>query len=192
MKALPFILLLLFLNSGFMDGKESSYTISIIQDGTQHEIGQSDTVHLKRSSFSILTSLSLTEGIYLQASFNPSCYNLDNQSPIPDWQYIEAKAFADAPFNPDKELLLAEDGFNYWFYDPKLNWNRFDPGLEVQNGLVTGTRTIERLWDVDRSEALSLNSINRPIYLFSFLRTVHQDPLKCKAVQRKKAVIMFS
>lgn len=189
-KSIPLIIFSLLLFISFATPKESAYSISIEQDGKTFVIADSDTLQLQRKPFTIRVSLVHLEGIYLNASLSPSYYLLADNQPIPDWKYIESKAFADAAFNPEKELLIADDGFNYWFHDPELEWNRFDPGIVVEKDSVIGFRTVARFWDADADEPIKLKDVKK-LYLFSFYRSENKDPERCEARQRRKALIRF-
>jgi len=168
------------------------YSISIVQGDKSYDLFSQDTIHLERDTFRFEVTLIGIEGFYLSASFNDEYFMLPANKAVKDWEYISAKAMVEEPFNTDRDLLIDDECFSYWFYDPELDWYRFDEGLKHNGQWVSATYTVATMFNADTKTELTLKDIDRPIYLFAFyIDKEKRKPVK-QAAGRTKAVILFN
>ena len=159
--------------------KSKMYEIEIWQN--DHVVAiENGEVKLAKSPFQVRVKLKKgQDGVYMNASFSPDMYyQLADSEPIPDFQYISLKVFAEAPFNEDRELFIDHESFAYLFYDAEVEFNRFDKeGLKVGKKAVEGIKSVDRLFLVDDKSKKSLQENDLPIYLF-FIATKKKENSK--------------
>lgn len=148
--------------------QQKGFSIRIVQEDAVHspEPGTS-TVVLQQKTFKIQVLLQHLDGVYVFASFHDSLYNLPSQDPVPGLSAISGLVMAEEAFNKDKELLVADDGWSYWFFDPSLDWHRFNKKIVLlDSGRVVGTKTVKQLYLVTDQESVKLKENSQPLYLF--------------------------
>ena len=164
---------------------EEAFTVEIYQDNKLIPI-QDHIVELDRSSFTIEVQLNNHPGVYINGSTNDEYYNLKEDQEIRDYQYLPYKAFAELQFNEDQQIILDPDGFHFLFYDPKLDWHRFDADIIKEGNKIIGTKKVTNFWykgDEMNSGLnhgnkddlkINVNEIEDDIYLF-FIATLEED-----------------
>lgn len=98
-----------------------------------------------------------------------------------------AKSIAEDSFNEDKDLSVVE-GSKYhsiWFYDPSMDWHRFDKKVTVTGDTIQATITVKSIFDVRRASQIPLKKLDKDIYMFF---AVGKDNLE---LQREKFVLRF-
>lgn len=153
------------------------FSVRIVQEDDVHspEPGTS-TITLQQKAFKIQVLLQHLEGVYVFASFRDSLYNLPAPDPVPGFTTLSNMVMAEEAFNKDKELLVADDGWSYWFYNPSLDWHRFNKKMVfLDSGRIVGTRTVKQLYIVAEEESIKLKENNKPLYLF-FVAAEKTDP----------------
>ena len=146
-------------------------TIRLVQDDMDFTLGPEATaVTLQKKSFRIQIMLEGVEGVYVHIGFRDSLYRLSPGSPLPGYALLPSLTMAEEAFNKEKELLVNEDGWSYWFYDPALHWHRFNKRLTfLDSGRVVGTKTVKQLFFVNSGDARKLKEISEPLYLFFWI-----------------------
>ncbi|HMU48058.1 MAG TPA: hypothetical protein PKC72_16960 [Chitinophagaceae bacterium] len=170
------ICLALLLLPGIAFAQMKEINIRLHQDEKSVLLDSYET-HVKMSNgkFKIQVYLQNVEGVYLFASFNDSIYRLNENEPIPGFADLPNMAMAEETYNKDKELLISDEGWSYWFYDPDLNWHRFNEKIiKIDSGAVVGTKTIKFLYFVADQKSVKLKNISDPLYLF-FVATDKSD-----------------
>ena len=82
---------------------------------------------------------------------------------------------AEKNFNEDKELAIDDKAVSYLFYDKNMDWHRFDNNIEINNNVVIGTKTIDKV-SVEKTETPKLSSNPFSFFIFtSFLIFVSFD-----------------
>ena len=142
--------------------------IYIEQDGQRHLVNNR-TVTLERKPFTLIFEFVKPEkvsGIYINSSFMPKPYfTLLPSQPIPDFEYVPRKVFSEYKFNPNKELKVHSEFFQYWEYNPARNWNKFDRIVRRGNHILA-FRRVERLDLVEERRRVELDKNRFPLYLF--------------------------
>lgn len=122
---------------------------------------------LKKKSFKIQVMLERMDGVYCYASFKDSIYKLSEKDTIPGFIDLPNMAMAEEEFNKEKELLVSNDGWSYWFYDPKLNWHRFNRKIVLlDGGRIVGSKSIKQIYNVSDTKTVKVKDNNEPLYLF--------------------------
>ena len=106
------------------------------------------------------------EGVYLFAAFNDSIYKLNEQEPVPGFKDITSMSMAEEQFNPDQELIISDNGWVYWFFDPKLDWHRFDKEILVSGKQVIAAKSVKQFYFTSTEKVLPISEVAEPLYLF--------------------------
>lgn len=158
------ILIAALVSSSFISPADSKFEIDIIQNGEVLDM-EENVVKLKKAPFAIRVKLFDLEGVYMNASHNKELFELEGDKPIPEILFIESKTMAEAAFNSDRTLTLSKGLYSYLFYDPELNWHRFDSSV-VLAGQCTGFKTVENIYDQDTDKTEETKKTKKDIYLF--------------------------
>ncbi|MEM9986250.1 MAG: hypothetical protein AAF804_14250, partial [Bacteroidota bacterium] len=139
---------------------------------------------LKRRPFQFKLRFKEVEGVHLSCAWDTYYYDYpdqqdiffcDSESAFRDCAFLPGKTCVEERFNEDKDILVGGKDYQlYWFYDPELDWYRMDKGLQVENGVVNATVTVENISDLDLRDELegskgdyvySIEDIQKDIYL---------------------------
>jgi len=185
------VLLLLFVPAVFF-AQQKDISIRVVQDDAAHQLNEFEThLVLKREGFKIQVLLSNVEGVYVFASFGDSVYKTGQNEPVPGFNNLPNMAMAEEEFNKNKEMIISDGGWSYWFYDPELNWHRFNKKLVfLDSGKLVGVKSIKQLYLVTDKEEVKVKDIDRPLYLF-FVAVAEEDEkgMPVKEFIRKKLMI---
>lgn len=169
-----------------------SVSITLVQDEQRITINEFDTlVILKPTPFHFEVELSNCKGVYLQASRTSEYYDTPKDSLLKDWNYIPDKVMAEDDFNVDKDMLVDNDGFSYWFYDPKKDWHRFDKELKVKKNLVKATYTVNNIYDTAKHDQVELSDYLDTLYLLFFIAEENDSHQLTTELARKLIRIRF-
>lgn len=163
-----------------------------IEQGSESILVANQEITLSKAPFKIMVSLHHLDGVYLFASFSDSIYRLQAEEAVPDFKNLPYLAIAEASFNEDKELIINTDGWAYWFYDPELDWHRFDKDILVTKDSVVGTKTINQFYIPDTKSAIPVADNTEPLYLFFLaIDKSSKDGVPKKELIRLKMKIYF-
>lgn len=124
-------------------------------------------VTLSKKSFKIQVLLENIAGVYCYASLSDSIYRIAEQDSIPGFADLPNMTMAEKIFNDEKELMINKTGWSYWFYDPAINWHRFNKKIVLlDNGRLVATKSIKQLYLVDENKSIKLKDNNSPLYIF--------------------------
>lgn len=190
MKARKSVLFILCLCMSIMcRAQKPVFEISIIQDGVTINPGFLGDVVLNKSPFKISVKLTKLEGVYLYAAFNDSIYKIGNSDPIPGFDGLPSLVMAENAFNPDQEMIISNDGWAYWYYDPGDESYRFDKDIYKEGDIVTGTKTIRQFYDLVSGKEIPVKDVTSPLYLFFFSAAQDKSHNLTKELQRFKLKI---
>lgn len=167
-------------------------TIRVVQDETSFSLTSfENTIRLKRKGFKIQFLLSRVEGVYIFASFNDSLNKITATTPVPGFANLPDKVMTEDEYNKNKDLMLSDEGWSYWFYDPELSWHRFNKKLvELDSGRLVAVRSIKQLFLVERKEEIKLKDVKQSLYLFFVVpATVDGDGKPLTEFKRRKLKI---
>lgn len=145
-----------------------SLTFEIYQNGKKVK-PKSSVIKLEKAPFIIKFEVTEAEGIYLQASHLDDWYQLKNSESIPDREYIAPKAMAEENFNTDKDLIISNEYYAYWFFDEEGDWYRMSRAKKTENGFKAEVE-VENLYirEPDKN-VIKVEKARQPIYLFAFI-----------------------
>lgn len=149
-------------------GQEKNVTIRVVQDDTVLTATElENSLTLEKRSFKIQVLLQNTKGVYLFASLKDSLFNLPDQTPVPGFINLPDMIMSEEVHNNEKELMVNDEGWSYWFYDPGLSWHRFNKKIIfLDSGRVVGTKTIKQLFFLPSRETKKIKENNATLYLF--------------------------
>lgn len=162
---LSFVLLIIIFMSSFAGLKSRKYCVEIVQDGKSLRI-INNKVELEKKPFQIRITLFNHDGVYMSASFGRDYFDLKSTDEIKDYKYLSSKTRAEPSFNAEKDLVVHPELVSYLFYNAKMDWHRFDKDVTVKGKQVTGTKTINQIWDQEADEFINITDINKNIFLF--------------------------
>jgi hypothetical protein len=148
--------------------EEGEFYIHVSQDGKDATYNDAGELELEKKPFKIQVRMRNLEGVYLHAGFTDSLYKLTPKDTIPGFKDIPPNVMAEESFNKEQELLIDAESWAYWFFDPNLDWHRFDKDVWVQENLVTANKTIRQLHMVGAGKTIPIAEIKDPLYLFFF------------------------
>lgn len=165
-----------FLASTLLAQKKDA-SIRILQEENVFQLdpGQ-NKITLQKKTFKIQVLLQNLPGVYAFASFKDSLFNLPDNMPVPGFNQLAVMTMAEEEHNKEKELLINNDGWSYWFYDPSINWHRFNKKIiRLDSGRVVGTKTIKQLFLLPERDALRLKENGAALYLFFVAAETEED-----------------
>ena len=125
------------------------------------------SVVLQKKGFKIQVLLQNIKGVYAFASMRDSVYNTEDASPVPGFGDIPGMIITEEKFNVEKELMVSNEGWCFWFYDPLLSWHGFNKKIiMLDSGRVVGVKSIKELRFMPSGRSVKLKDNNEPLYLF--------------------------
>ncbi len=151
----------------FAYSQNKHITIRLGQDKSIALEEYESQVTFNKKNFKIQVLLENVAGVYCYASFSDSIYKLGTNDAIPGFDELPGLTMADEKFNDEKELMISKNGWSYWFYDPAIDWHRFNKKLVLLgNGRLVATKSIKQLYIVDQKKDIKLKDNDSPLYLF--------------------------
>jgi hypothetical protein len=140
----------------------------ILQDDSVFVIGAGKTtIQLQKKGFKIQVMLQNIKGIYSFASMKDSVYCLADESPVPGFTTLTDMIIQEEEYNREKELLVSNDGWCYWFYDPRLAWQGFNKKVVLlDSGRLVASKSVKHLYLMPSKRLVKLKDNHAPLYLF--------------------------
>lgn len=186
-----YLLLVSIASSASLFAQKQDVSIRIVQEEDVYPLdpGQ-NTMTLQKKIFKIQVLLQNIRGVYAFASFKDSLFNLPDNQPVPGFGQLAAMTMAEEEHNKEKELILNDEGWSYWFYDPALNWHRFNKKITaLDSGRVVGTKSVKQLLLLPERESMKIKENNRSLYLFFVAATENTDGSPREELLRRKIKI---
>ncbi|HPG12052.1 MAG TPA: hypothetical protein PLU37_11005 [Chitinophagaceae bacterium] len=163
---ISFLTIFLFFSTT-LSCQEKEVLIRIQQDDSYLLSNYENNITLKKNTFKIYVYLQNMDGVYVFASFGDSLNQLSANDPIPGFSEIPYMVMAEEYFNKEKELLISDQGWSYWFYDPQLDWHRFNKKIvQIETGGLVGKKTIKQVYVVEKRKEVKVKELKKPLYLF--------------------------
>lgn len=148
--------------------QEFPVKVYVEQNGKRYLLNNR-TVKIDNRPFTLVfefDNIEETKGIYINTSMIPQPYYMlfPSQS-IPDLKYLPQKVFSEYKYNPDNELKVHPEFFQYFGYNPKRNWYKFNR-IEKKGKKLIGYRKVEQLDIVEKRRKVKVRQFKRPLYLF--------------------------
>lgn len=174
----------------FFEVKTEKYRVEILQDNKIIPI-VNNVVTLEKREFQIRVILNNHDGVFMSASFDRDYYDLKDGDEIKDYKWLNCKSRAENSFNIDKELVIHKEYVSYLFYDKNLDWHRFDSTVIINGNTIIGTKTVQKLYDENSNQEISLNNVTKNIYLFFLATENWEDDVIPKELGRTKIEIRW-
>ncbi len=166
-----------------------------VEQNGKRQLLNNNTVKIDNRPFTLVfefEDINKTKGIYINTSVSPQPYfMLFPSQEIPDLKYLPQKVFSEYKYNPNNELKVHSEFFQYFGYNPKLNWYKFNR-IEKKGKKLIGYRVVKQLDIVERRRKIPVRKFKRPLYFF--FTVLEKDPSsfnKRKEVLRFKGKIKF-
>ncbi len=170
-----FLIALVLMVAWYVPAQESPVKVYVEQDGKRYPLNN-NTVTLKRKPFTLIVEFEQPEvynGIYINTSFERQYFKLYPSERIPDFEYLPQKVLSEYKFNPNRELKVHPEYFQYLGFNPNRNWFKFNK-IERKNGKVIGYRVVENLDLVKQGRRIPVSKNKKDLYLF--FTVVKKDP----------------
>ncbi len=141
--------------------------VYVEQDGKK-QLLNNNTVKINRKPFTLIFVFKQPEkynGIYINTSFTSDYFKLAPSEQIPDFRWLPQKVFSEYKFNPNNELKVHSEFFQYWGYDKKRNWFKFNK-IEKKHGKLIGYRKVENLDLVEKHRKIQVRDNHFPLFMF--------------------------
>jgi len=170
--------------------KTDKYRVEILQDNKIIPI-VNNVVTLEKKEFQIRVILNNHDGVFMSASFDRDYFDLKDNDEIKDYKWLNLKTRAENSFNIDKELVIHNEYVSYLFYDKNLDWHRFDSSIIINGKTIKGTKTVQKLFDENSNQEISLKNVTKNIYLFFLATEKWEDDVIPKELGRTKIEIRW-
>lgn len=169
-----------------------SFTMNVIQGDSKFEINFNDSILiLKPEEFKFEFALQSVEGVFSSISFKDNYYKTHVDSLLFEWEMIPFKVMAEEEFNTDKDMVVSDDGFCYWFYEEDKDWYRMDKSIEIQKETTKASYTVNQIYDREKGKYFPLNKVEQPIYIVFFIAKKNANSELTKEYDRKRIAIRF-
>jgi len=152
-----------------------------------------NTVKIKNKPFTLIFVYNQAEkypGVYVNTSFLKGYYNLEPSAVIKDLNYLPQKVYSEHKFNPNKELKVNPEFFQYFGYNPNANWNKFDR-LSKKNGKIIAYRKVTNFYVVDKKERIPIEKMKFNIYMIFEIINQNTGKFFNREIYRAKAKLKF-
>jgi hypothetical protein len=152
-----------------------------------------NTVKLKKEPFTLIIVYHVPEkynGIYVNTSFTKDYYKLEPSETIKDLNYLPQKVYSEHKFNPNKELKVNPEFFQYFGYNPKANWNKFDRIIKTDDKVIA-YRKVKNFYLVDEKENIPVEKMRFSIYMIFDIIDQHTGHFFNKELFRTKVKLKF-
>lgn len=139
------------------------FKISIEQNNKEVLI-TNGVCRLKKQPFTIVIKLSEPNGVLVNASFqNTSFIKASEKRPLEEIPGFSETGLADKKGNEDKDVMLAFDGPNYWYYSNTTD-HRFDE-IKQENSWWVCKRQITNFYDIKTEKRTPVSKVIKDLYL---------------------------
>jgi hypothetical protein len=163
------------------------------QDGKK-QLLNNNTVKIKKKPFTLIFVFNQPDkyhGVFINSSFTSKYFKLYPSEEIPDFKYLPQKVLSEYKFNPNNELKIHPEFFQYLGYDKKRNWFKFNR-IEKKGGKIIGYRVVENLNMADKNKTVKVKDNRFPLFLFfTVLEKTPGKYVPHKEVVRFKGKIKF-
>ena len=152
-----------------------------------------NTVRVKKAPFTLIfvyNEPSKHDGIFVNTSYTKDYYKLEPSETIKDLNYLPQKVYSEHKFNPNKELKVNSEFFQYFGYNPNANWNKFDK-LIKKNGKVIAYRKVTNFYVVDEKERVPNEKMKFSVFMIFEVINQKTGKFFNREVYRTKARLRF-
>jgi len=185
--------LTLFFSLTLLAQQEKAPVEVYLKQGNDSILLNNNTVKIKREPFTLIFVYNDPEkysGVFVNTSFLRDYYKLEPSETIPDLNYLPQKVYSEHKFNPNKELKVNREFFQYFGYNPNANWNKFDRLVKVGDKVIA-YRKVTNFYDVDRKERIPVEEMKFSIYFTFDVIDQHTGKFFNRELYRAKAKLKF-
>ena len=168
-----------------------------------------NAVFLNKKPFKFNIEMKGVDGIYLSTTWDDKMYNFpknkniffcDDEGKYEDCGFLSPQTMASENYNSDKSLTVTNKDYqHYWFYSDEYNWHRLDKGVEVKNGVIFASYTVENIFDIllkDKKNSklkaeYPISEIDKDIYVVVAAEIEGKNEKSHKELQREKFILKF-
>lgn len=189
---------------------ESKFKIEIYQNN-KLLTPQDGVIHLEKKPFVFKVLLYNINYMEVSASFETFYYDFPSDKNIYECntdindeyncRFTLGKSCAESTFNKSKKLIVGNSDYHLcWFYDPALDWHRFDKKLKVNGNEVIAYKTIHKILDVEiptdskteNGYSYPLKEVEKDIYLvFAIKKPSTEEDATPQELQREKLLLKW-
>ncbi len=142
-----------------------SFDVKLFQHGKEVEILNNVAV-LSKEEFTIMLVTQNLVGVYSRISLEneSNTMNLGQNAII---ESLSSRVMAETAFNADKEVMISDDSFCYWFLDPAVGWHRLNRAFEIDNKKIL-EKDVVQLWLSNEEKVVNLKDLNQNMSLVFF------------------------
>jgi len=189
-----FTLLLTFITYFVMPAQTSNAPVEIyLKQGKDSIRLNNNTVKLKKEPFTLIFVYNDPDkynGVYVNTSFTRDYYKMAPSETIKDLNYLPQKVYSEHKFNPNKELKVNPEFFQYFGYNPNANWNKFDR-LIKKDGKIIAYRKVKNFYLVDEKENIPIEKMRFSIFMIFEVIDQQTGHFFNREIYRTKAKLKF-
>ncbi len=188
------IIFLLCLITGLSMQAQGTAPVDVyLKQGKDSIYLNNQTIKIKKAPFTLIFVLNNPKefpGVFVNSSFTKDYYNLEPSEVIPDVNYLPQKVYSEHKYNPNKEIKLNPEFFQYFGYNPDALWNKFDR-LIKKNGKIIAYRKVKMFTLVDEKVHIPVEKIRFSVFMIFDVIHKRKTTVFNEEVYRAKAKIKF-
>jgi len=175
---------------GFKPAPVGSFVVKFRQDSIEYKI-RDNNVRMKKAPFVIQVEMKDLAGVYVNASFNSSFFDKCDQMDCKSLGDVIAKSMAETDFNADKEMMVEDSSYSFWFYDSLKPWHRFDKGVSQVGGVTIATKTVNKFNIPSKNLVMEISDSPEFLYLVFFSILENKSDSTKSILQRTKLKVKW-
>ena len=187
------LIILLSLSISPLFSQEGVYPVDVyLLQGKDSIYLNNQVIKVKKVPFTLVfvfNNPKLHNGVFVNTSFTKDYYNMYDSKKIKDLNYLPQKVYSEHKYNPNKELKVNEEFFQYFGYNPKSHWNKFDR-LIKKDGKIIAYRKVHNFNLVNKKEIIPNEKMKFSVF-FLFEVIKKRTSFSNEEVYRAKARIKF-
>jgi len=174
-------------------GQSSRVPIEVyLKQGKDSTLINNKSLKVKREAFTLIFVFNEPKkfpGVFVNTSLRKNYYNLSPSEVFPDIHYLPQKVYSENKFNPKKELKVNDEFFQYFGYNPKANWNKFDRVIK-KDGKIIAYRKVTNFTVVDDDNNIPIDKMRYTLYL-TYVVIQKRNKFSNREVYRAKSKLKF-
>jgi len=163
-----------FILSSFGLWAQNSTPIEVyIKQGKDSTLIRNNTIKIKKFPFELVFVFHDPEefsGVFVNTSYTKDYFKLSPSETIPDLSYLPQKVYSEHKYNPNKELKVNPEFFQYFGYNPKSYWNKFDRIIKEGDKIIA-YRKVHRFNLVEEGIITEIDQMRFPVFMiFEIIR----------------------
>jgi hypothetical protein len=144
-----------------------------LKQGKDSTLISNNTIRIKKLPFELVFVFHQPEqfsGVFVNTSYTKDYFKLDDSEIIPDLSYLPQKVYSEHKYNPNKELKVNSEFFQYFGYNPKSYWNKFDRIIKDGDKIIA-YRKVHRFNLVEEGIVTEIGQMKFPVFMiFEIIR----------------------